>query len=130
MIILHCATAEETKQKVYGYALREDGKVFIVREDGVKVPVRAETVMPYQACHRLEDYISLTKRTLEAFHEKKIYYLEDIEDKGRSVLKSIRGVGPARQRAILEIMNDVLNEYYPPWEPPVSRFRATRKFLP
>ena len=64
MIILHCATAEETKQKVYGYALREDGKVFIVREDGVKVPVRAETVMPYQACHRLEDYISLTKRTL------------------------------------------------------------------
>ena len=21
-------------------------------------------------------------------------------------------------------------EYYPPWEPPVSRFRATRKFLP
>ena len=109
MILLHCATAEETKQKVYGYALREDGKVFIVREDGVKVPVRAETVMPYQACHRLEDYISLTKRTFAAFHEKKIYYLEDIEDKGRSVLKSIRGVGPARQRAILEIMNDVLN---------------------
>ena len=23
-----------------------------------------------------------------------------------------------------------LFEYYPPWEPPVSRFRATRKFLP
>lgn len=23
-----------------------------------------------------------------------------------------------------------LGEYYPPWEPPVSRFRATRKFLP
>ncbi len=23
-----------------------------------------------------------------------------------------------------------LCEYYPPWEPPVSRFRATRKFLP
>ena len=23
-----------------------------------------------------------------------------------------------------------LTEYYPPWEPPVSRFRATRKFLP
>ncbi len=22
------------------------------------------------------------------------------------------------------------HEYYPPWEPPVSRFRATRKFLP
>lgn len=51
MIILHCATAEETKQKVYGYALRERGKVYIVREDGVKVPVGAETVMPYQACH-------------------------------------------------------------------------------
>lgn len=100
MIILHCAKAEETKQKVYGYALREDG---------VRVSVRAETVMPYQACHRLEDYISLTKRTLAAFHEKKIYYLEDIEDKGRSVLKSIKGIGPARQKAILEIMNNVLN---------------------
>ena len=24
----------------------------------------------------------------------------------------------------------VRREYYPPWEPPVSRFRATRKFLP
>lgn len=71
MIILHYAIAEETKQKVYGYALREDGKVFIVQEDGTKVPVRAETVMPYQACHRLEDHISLTERTLAAFHEKK-----------------------------------------------------------
>ena len=38
-----------------------------------------------------------------------IYYLEDIEDKGRSVLKSIKGIGPARQNAILEIMNDVLS---------------------
>ncbi len=109
MIILHCATAEETSQKVYGYALREDGRVFIVQEDGVKVPVRAETVMPYQACHRLEDHISLTKRTLTAFHEKKIYYLEDIEERGRSVLKSIKGIGPTRQKAIMEIMNDVLN---------------------
>jgi len=97
MIILHCAMAEETKQKVYGYVLREDGKVFIVREDGVKVLVRAETVMPYQACYRLEDYLFLTERTLAVFHEKKIYNLEDIEDQGRSVLKSIRGIGPVRQ---------------------------------
>lgn len=73
MIILHCAISEETKQKVYGYVLREDGKVFIVREDGEKISVRAATVMPYQACHRLEDYISLTERTLAAFHEQKIY---------------------------------------------------------
>lgn len=109
MIILHCAMAEETKQKVYGYALRENGKVFIVQEDGVRVSVRAETVMPYQACHRLEDYISLTEKTLAAFHEERIYNLEDIEDKGWSVLKSIKGIGPARQKAIMEIMNDVLN---------------------
>lgn len=46
-IILHCTTVEETKQKVYGYALRENGKVFIVLEDGLRVPVRAETIMPY-----------------------------------------------------------------------------------
>lgn len=110
MIILHYAIAEETKQKVYGYALREDGKVFIVQENGTKVPVRAETVMPYQACHRLEDHISLTERTLTAFHEKKIYYLEDIAEKGCHTLAEIRGVGPARRKAILEIMNDVLND--------------------
>ena len=30
MIILHCATAEETKEKVYGYTLQENEKVFIV----------------------------------------------------------------------------------------------------
>jgi len=66
MLILHCATAEETNQMVYGYTLQEDGKVFIVWEDGVRVPVRPETVMPYQAYHRLEDHISLTKRTLTA----------------------------------------------------------------
>lgn len=94
---------------MYGYALREGEKVFILQEDGVKVPVRAETVMPYQACHRLEDHISLTKRTLTAFHEKKIYYLEDIEERGRSVLKSIKGIGSVRQKAIMEIINDVLN---------------------
>lgn len=63
--------SRRNQTKVYGYALREDGKVFIVQEDGTKVPVRAETVMPYQACHRLEDHISLTERTLAAFHEKK-----------------------------------------------------------
>lgn len=110
MIILHYAMAEETKQKVYGYVLREDGKVFIVREDGEKISVRAETVMPYQACHRLEDYISLTERTLEAFHEKKIYNLEDIAEKGSHILSEIRGIGSARPKAILEIMDRILNE--------------------
>lgn len=30
MIILHCAIAKGTKQKVYGYVHREDGRVFIV----------------------------------------------------------------------------------------------------
>lgn len=109
MIILHCAIAEETKQKVYGYVLREDGKVFIVREDGEKISVRAATVMPYQACHRLEDYISLTERTLAAFHEQKIYYLEDVAEKGSSTLARIKGIGPARQKAILDIVNHVLN---------------------
>ncbi|MCM1057263.1 MAG: hypothetical protein NC517_06630 [Firmicutes bacterium] len=88
MIIQHCATAEETNQKMYGYALREDGKVFIVQEDGVKVSVRAETVMPYQASHRLEDHISLTKRTLAAFHEKKIS-VEKGRRKSRDLLLSL-----------------------------------------
>ena len=27
-------------------------------------------------------------------------------------------------------IDSFMSEYYPPWEPPVSRFRATRKFLP
>lgn len=94
---------------LYGYALRENGKVFIVQEDGVRISVRADMVMPYQACHRLEDYISLTEKTLAAFHEKRIYHLEDIRDKGWSVLESIKGIGPARQKAILDIMNSVLN---------------------
>lgn len=110
MIILHYAIAEETKQKVYGYILREDRKVFIVREDGVKVSVKAETVMPYQACHRLEDNIYLNDRTLMSFHEKNIYYLEDIAEKGDHILARIRGIGRARQKAILEIMNEVLNK--------------------
>lgn len=91
MIILNCATAEETKQKVYGYALREWGKVFIVREDGVKVPVRADTVMPYQACHRLEDYISLTRRTLTAFHEKKYIIWKTLKKRAGPYLKVSRG---------------------------------------
>ena len=64
---------------------------------------------PSRRCHRLEDYISLTEKALAAFHEKRIYNLEGIKDKGRSVLESIKGIGPARQKAILEIMNDVLN---------------------
>lgn len=110
MIILHYAIAEETKQRVYGYVLREDRKVFIVREDGVKVLVKAETVMPYQACHRLEDYICLTDRTLMSFHEKEIYYLEDIAERGKHVLAGIRGIGQARQKAILEIMDEVLKD--------------------
>ena len=25
---------------------------------------------------------------------------------------------------------EAIAEYYPPWEPPVSRLRATREFLP
>lgn len=45
MIILHCATAEETKQKVYGYALRENGKAFIVQEDGVRIPARQKAIL-------------------------------------------------------------------------------------
>lgn len=110
MIILHCAISEETKQKVYGYVLREDDKVFIVTDDGEKIPVRAATVMPYQACHRLEDYVSLTERTLVAFHEQKIYYLEDVAEKGGSMLAGIKGIGPARQKAILDIVNHVLND--------------------
>lgn len=110
MIILHCAITEQTKQKVYGYALREGGRVFIVREDGVRVPVRAETVMPYQACHRLEDHVFLTEKLLGAFHEKGIYYLEDIAEKGRHVLEEIKGVGPARQKAILAIMDSLLGD--------------------
>lgn len=61
--------------------------------------------MPYQACHRLEDYISLTEKKLAAFYEKRIFNLEDIEDKGWSVLKSIKGIGPARQKVILEIID-------------------------
>lgn len=108
MIILHCAIAEETKQKVYGYALRENGSVFIVREDGEKIQVKAETVMPYQACHRLEDYISLTEKTLVAFHEKKIYNLEDIAERGPHSLAGIKGIGPVRQKAILGIIGHIL----------------------
>ena len=72
MIILYCAMAEETKQKVHGYALQENRKVFIVQEDGVRVLVKAETVMPYQACHWLEDYISLTDKTLAASMKKNL----------------------------------------------------------
>lgn len=110
MIILHYAIAEKTKQEVYGYALREEGHVFIVQEDGTKVLVKAETVVPYQACHRLEDYISLTENVLTAFHEKKIYYLEDIAEQSPGVFKNIKGIGPIRQKAILEITSRILNE--------------------
>ena len=40
-------------------------------------------------------------------------------------------IAEARQRSGAEKLkgHDII-EYYPPWEPPVSRFRATRKFLP
>lgn len=109
MIILHSAVSEKTEQKVYGYALREKGHVFIVQEDGMKVLVKAETVMPYQACHRLEDYVFLTARVLDEFHAKKIYYLEDIAEKGSGLFESIKGIGPVRQKAILEITNRILN---------------------
>lgn len=102
MIILHSAVAEKTKQKVYGYALRENGHVFIVQEDGTKVLVKAETIMPYQACHRLEDYIFLTEKVLNEFHDKKIYYLEDIAEKDARLFENIKGVGPVRQKAIKE----------------------------
>lgn len=110
MIILHCAISEKTKQKVYGYALRENGRVLIVQEDGVKVPVKADTIMPYQVCHRLEDYIFLTEKMLEAFHDKKIYYLEDIAEKGPHLLAEIKGIGPVRQKAIFEIAKQILDE--------------------
>lgn len=110
MIILHCAIAEKTKHKVYGYALREEGHVFIVQEDGTKVSVKAETVMPYQVCHRLEDYVSLTGNVLAEFHEKKIYYLEDIAEKGPGLFENIKGIGPVRQKAILEITERVLGK--------------------
>ena len=33
-------------------------------------------------------------------------------------------------RYLANIENKGQHEYYPLWEPPVSRFRATRKFLP
>ena len=38
------------------------------------------------------------------------------------------GGGAMLLRKYLERSDKI--EYYPPWEPPVSRFRATRKFLP
>lgn len=36
--------------------------------------------------------------------------LEDIAEKGQDLLKSIKGVGPIRQKAIIEITNRILNE--------------------
>ena len=36
--------------------------------------------------------------------------LEDITGKGQELLKSIKGVGPIRQKAIIEITNRVLNK--------------------
>ena len=110
MIILHYAIPTNSITTVHGYAFHENGETFILQEDGIRIRVRPETVMPYRTCRRLEDYISLTGRMLERFHAKGIYSLEDIEERGDKGLEEIRGIGAVRKKAIREVMERTLGE--------------------
>ena len=70
----------------------------------------------------------LLENTLQAMQEAVggLIDIVDIDDDGTCLLLNDEGklIGLEGNRRIGD------DEYYPPWEPPVSRFRATRKFLP
>ncbi len=111
MIMLHYAIPTNSIMTVHGYAFQENGETFILQEDGVRIRVRPETVMPYRTCHHLEDYISLTEKMLERFHAKGIYSLEDIAERGDEGLEAVRGIGSVRKKAIREIVGQVLGKF-------------------
>lgn len=115
MIMLHSGFAEEIMRVVEGYAVREEGGVYIILADGTKMKVRRETVRPCYVRNRIEDYIHLTDKILLEFHKKGIYYLEDIAELSDGKLGKIRGVGEVRRKAIRKIVEEELGTEYKIW---------------
>ncbi len=109
MIMLHSGLAEESMRTVYGYAVREGDETYLILEDGTRVKVRRETVMPFACYHRIADYVCLPERVLEAFYEKGVYFLEEIAAWDDSEFEKIKGIGSARRMQIRAIMERVLS---------------------
>lgn len=109
MILLHSGMTEAAGRTVIGYAVREKGKLFIVLKVGTREAVRLETVMPYKALHRIEDYVNLPDRIMDEFHSRGVYYLEDLDQWKDEEFDKIKGIGRSIKADILKtIQNTVL----------------------